>query len=190
MERHRSAGGIATLTVKHVEDTSEYGVVLHDADGRINGFQEKPDPPRRCRTSATAASTASAPRSSTSSPTAPFVDWAQDVFPALLENDVPFYIYETERYWNDVGSLDELRQGTFDVLEGKVGIEVADRRASSLDAAELVEEPVWVGEDVEIGEGVRLMGPVVIGDGSASARGRAARLDRLPRHHGGARGHR
>src|SRR5439155_1144116 len=42
--RHRSAGGIATLAVKRVEDTREYGVVLHDSDGRVTGFQEKPEP--------------------------------------------------------------------------------------------------------------------------------------------------
>src|SRR5918997_2592928 len=44
VERHRSAGGIATLTVKRVPDTREYGVVIHDQDGRVQGFQEKPDP--------------------------------------------------------------------------------------------------------------------------------------------------
>src|ERR1700691_323438 len=42
--RHREAGGIATLAVKQVSDTREYGVVLHDRAGRITGFQEKPQP--------------------------------------------------------------------------------------------------------------------------------------------------
>ncbi|HTY96565.1 MAG TPA: nucleotidyltransferase family protein, partial [Solirubrobacteraceae bacterium] len=42
--RHRAAGGIATLAVKEVSDTREYGVVLHDREGRITGFQEKPAP--------------------------------------------------------------------------------------------------------------------------------------------------
>ncbi len=42
--RHREAGGIATLAVKQVADTREYGVVLHDREGRITGFQEKPEP--------------------------------------------------------------------------------------------------------------------------------------------------
>src|SRR3712207_6803456 len=35
VERHRSTGGIATLAVKRVEDTREYGVVIHDEEGRI-----------------------------------------------------------------------------------------------------------------------------------------------------------
>ena len=42
--RHPETGGIATLAVKKVSDTREYGVVLHDRDGRITGFQEKPEP--------------------------------------------------------------------------------------------------------------------------------------------------
>ena len=45
-----------------------------------------------------------------------FVDWAQDVFPALLDGDVPFYSHEIDAYWNDIGNLDELRQGNFDAL--------------------------------------------------------------------------
>src|ERR1700724_3289940 len=40
--RHRDAGGIATLAAKQVKDTRELGVVLHDQDGRVTGFQEKP----------------------------------------------------------------------------------------------------------------------------------------------------
>ena len=41
---HREHGAVATLAAKQVADTREYGVVLHDADGRITGFQEKPEP--------------------------------------------------------------------------------------------------------------------------------------------------
>src|SRR5271169_344791 len=40
--RHRETDGIATLSVKQVPDTREFGVVLHDRAGRITGFQEKP----------------------------------------------------------------------------------------------------------------------------------------------------
>src|SRR5206468_2871870 len=59
-------------------------------------------------------------------PASDFVDWANDVFPVLLANDVPFYIHEIDEYWNDVGSLDELRSGTFDALEGRLHIEVPE----------------------------------------------------------------
>ncbi|MDQ3934536.1 MAG: NDP-sugar synthase [Actinomycetota bacterium] len=156
VERHRSAGGIATLTVKHVDDTREYGVVIHDSEGRIQGFQEKPDPAEALSHLGNCGIYCFSPEIFDYFPEAPFADWANDVFPALLENDVPFHIHETTEYWNDVGSLAELRQGTWDALEGKLRIEVTGETDG--------DPPVWVGHDVDIGSGVRLMGPVAIGD--------------------------
>ena len=156
VERHRSAGGIATLTVKHVEDTREYGVVIHDSEGRIQGFQEKPVPEEALSHLGNCGIYCFSPEIFDYFPERPFADWAQDVFPALLENDVPFHIHETSEYWNDVGSLAELRQGTWDALEGRLRIEVS--------GAPEGDPPVWVGQEVEIGSDVRLMGPVAIGD--------------------------
>ena len=69
-------------------------------------------------------------------------------------------------YWNDVGSLDELKQGTFDALEGKLRIDghrarrgAGRGRGHQLDDVTFVGPPVWVGRDVEIGVGTRADGP-------------------------------
>ena len=156
VERHRQAGGIATLTVKKVDDTREYGVVIHDSEGRIQGFQEKPDPAEALSDLGNCGIYCFSPEIFDYFPDRPFADWAQDVFPALLENDVPFYVHETREYWNDVGSLHELRDGTWDALRGDLKIEVS--------GATRDDPPVWTGADVEIGSDVRLMGPVAIGD--------------------------
>ena len=82
-------------------------------------------------------------------------------FPALLENDVPFHIHEVHEYWNDVGSLAELRQGTFDALRGELRLEIEGeevspgvivaRRASPLREDTEIEGPAWIGRDVTIG---------------------------------------
>ncbi len=122
--RHREAGGVATLAVKKVADTREYGVVLHDRAGRITGFQEKPEPEEALSDLGNCGIYIFSPRIFDYFPDRPFVDWAQDVFPALLANDVPFYIHEVREYWNDVGSLAELRQGTFDALRGELHLQI------------------------------------------------------------------
>jgi mannose-1-phosphate guanylyltransferase/mannose-1-phosphate guanylyltransferase/phosphomannomutase len=174
-ERHRSSGGVATLSVKKVADTSEYGVVLHDRDGRITGFQEKPAPEEALSDLGNCGIYAFSPQIFDYFPATPFVDWANDVFPVLLENDVPFHIHEVEQYWNDVGSLAELRQGTFDALRGELkldiagaevrpGVVVAEGTTVPEDAD--VEGPVWIGRNVQIGAGVRLTGPLALGDGA------------------------
>lgn len=184
VERHRSHGGIATLTVKKVPDTREYGVVVHDEAGRITGFQEKPEPEDALSDLGNCGIYVFSPEIFDHFPESEFVDWANDVFPTLLEQDIPFYIHEIDEYWNDVGSLRELREGTFDVLAGALDLGVPGTGADAppfsatpgaLDAAELVEGPVWVGQDVTVGDGVKLQGPVVIGDGAKIGRGAALR---------------
>jgi mannose-1-phosphate guanylyltransferase len=173
--RHRETGGIATLAVKQVPDTREFGVVLHDRDGRITGFQEKPRPDEALSDLGNCGIYVFTPEIFDYFPERPFVDWAQDVFPALLAGDVPFHIHEVREYWNDVGSLGELRQGTFDALRGELRLEVEGEEVSpgvvlaggrELPGDTEVEGPAWIGHDVQIGAGVRLMGPVVLGDGA------------------------
>ena len=96
-----------------------------------------------------------------------------DVFPALLEDDVPFYSHEIDAYWNDIGNLDELRQGNVDALRGAVEVEPGapevGRRASAAASrarrAPRSRRRSLIGAGVEIGEGARIVGPGVIGDG-------------------------
>jgi mannose-1-phosphate guanylyltransferase len=175
LARHRDAGGIATLAVKKVPDTREFGVVLHDRDGRITGFQEKPSPEEALSDLGNCGIYVFDPRIFDYFPERPFVDWAKDVFPVLLENDVPFHIHELREYWNDVGSLSELRKGTFDALRGELHLKIEGEEimpgvivagSSPLRPDTEIEGPAWIGRDVLIGAGVRLMGPLVLGDGA------------------------
>ena len=183
--RHREAGGIATLTVKQVPDTREYGVVIHDEDGRVQGFQEKPDPAEALSDFGNCGIYCFSPEIFDFFPDADPVDWAQDVFPVLLDNDVPFHVHVTDSYWNDVGSLAELRQGTWDALDGRLRLEVLGREArEGLRVGEgtelprdleLEEPPAWIGQDCELGDRVRLVGPLVIGDGCRIGAGASLR---------------
>jgi mannose-1-phosphate guanylyltransferase len=182
-EFHESHDGLATVATKRVPNTDEYGVVIAGEDGRIQGFQEKPDPAEAlsdlantCIYMFRAGVFDFLPEAGTSKAAgeddpAGFADWAMDVFPALLANDVPFYSHEIDAYWNDIGNLDELRQGNLDALNGEVAVEPGApevdegvRSASAIDGAE-VEPPVLIGADVEIGAGVRIQGPAILGDG-------------------------
>ena len=47
---HNENGGIATLAVTQVPNVSEFGVVITDAGGRIQGFRRSQTRPRPCRT--------------------------------------------------------------------------------------------------------------------------------------------
>ena len=84
-----------------------------------------------------------------------------DVFPALLDGDVPFYSHEIDAYWNDIGNLDELHSGNFDALAGAVKLEPAGELAD--DGDERFDGPVLLGEDAEIDPEAKITGPAVIG---------------------------
>jgi mannose-1-phosphate guanylyltransferase len=181
---HEAHDGIGTLATKRVTDTSQFGVVITGADGRIQGFQEKPDPAEALSDLANCGIymfgseifdhfPGPGERSAVAADDDPeaFVDWATDVFPRLLDGDVPFYSHEIKSYWNDIGSVSEYVQGNADALDGKVAIdpgeeEVADGvyagEGSDLDGIR-VKPRVLIGPGCEIGAGADLHGPVVLG---------------------------
>jgi mannose-1-phosphate guanylyltransferase len=169
---HEANGGIATLAVKRVANVSEFGVVIAGQDGRIQGFQEKPDPAEALSDLASCMIYVLESEIFDYFPDRPVVDFALDVFPALLENDVPFHVHPIDAYWNDVGSLPEYIQGNLDTLEGAVEVEPRGRLLepsggeAALEAGEAgVDGPVLVGEGCEIAADARLDGPLVVGDG-------------------------
>ena len=158
--------------------------MLHDGEGRISGFQEKPEPEDARSDLGSCGIYCFEASIFDYFPAKPFVDWAQDVFPTLLANEVPFFVHQIEEYWNDVGSLAELRQGTFDALAGELRIEIAGSElapgvivgeGSSIDGLQSLEGPIWIGRDVSIGAGTRLSGPLAIGDGARIGEGAALR---------------
>jgi mannose-1-phosphate guanylyltransferase len=171
-DAHAANDGIATLAVKRVSDTSEYGVVVTGTDGRIQGFQEKPDPAEALSDLASCMIYVLEPEIFDYFPDRPVVDFALDVFPALLENDVPFHVHVIDEYWNDVGSLPEYLQGNLDALLGALSVTGGGTLLDSAGAEEAIETgdpgvspPVLVGEGCELDPSARLDGPLVIGGG-------------------------
>ena len=183
-EFHESHEGIATLATKRVQDTTQFGVAITGADGRIQGFQEKPDAAEALSDLANCGiymfrseifdffPAPGASKAAGAGDPDGFADWAMDVFPRLLEGDVPFYSHEIEAYWNDIGNLEELRGGTLDALRGAVELELEGELldgyrsgAPEPDEGEL-RGPVLLGPGCEIGDDVRIDGPAVIGDGA------------------------
>ena len=171
---HEAHGGIATLALKRVADPGEYGVVVTGSGGRIDAFQEKPDPAEALSDLANCGIYMFRGEIFDHFPDRQFADWAMDVFPRLLEDDVPMFGHRIDAYWNDVGSLDEYLQGNVDALEGAVALEIEGEEVSAgvrvaegafLDPeAELV-APILIGAGARVEAGARLDGPLVVGRG-------------------------
>lgn len=152
---HRANGGVCTMAVKKVEDPSLYGVVVHDK-GRVTGFQEKPPADEALSDLCNCGIYAFEPAVFEHVPAGEFVDWAKDVFPALLAAGTPFHVWPLETYWNDVGNIEQYRLSNFDALLGRVKLDVPGRELAPR---------VWVGEGTQIEPGVRLEPPLLLGAG-------------------------
>jgi len=181
---HESHDGIATLATKRVADTTQFGVAITGSDGRIQGFQEKPEPAEALSDLANCGIYMFRseifdffPPPGTSEAAGPgdpegFADWAMDVFPRLLGGDVPFYSHEIDAYWNDIGNLEELRSGNVDALTGTVKLDPDGelhqgfRAGAAPQGEDEPKGPVLLGPGCEIGEGARIDGPSVIGAGT------------------------
>ena len=141
---HRSTGAVGTIVVQRVADISRFGAVLVAEDGRITGFQEKPHPAEALSDLASCGIYCFSREVFDHVPADDPVDWARDVFPVLLEKEVPLYAFVTAAYWNDIGSPAKLREANWRALEQTGG-------------------SAWVGEGCEVEPGVELIDRVVIG---------------------------
>jgi len=154
-EFHKKRGGICTMVLTRVEDTSQYGAVLLDDEKRIYGFQEKPLSGEAKSDLANSGIYFFEPQIFDHIPEGQFYDFGKNLFPVLLKKGLPYYGYTHSQYWNDVGSLDEYQQGNFDALEGKVKVNIPGKQ---------IKEGVWVGKNCKVEKDVIIIPPVCIGN--------------------------
>jgi mannose-1-phosphate guanylyltransferase len=156
VDSHRASGAVATIVAQRTADIAPYGALLVAEDGRVTGLQEKPHPAEALSDLASCGIYCFSREVFEYFPEPDPVDWAQDVFPVLLENDVPVHAFQTAAYWNDIGTPAKLREANWRALEATGG-------------------SVWIGEGCDIEEGAELVDRVVIGAGSRVGAGAVLR---------------
>lgn len=170
---HKEKGGICTLALTEVEDPSQYGVVILDNNNRIMGFQEKPLMGEEKSKLANSGIYVFEPDIFRYIPSGSFYDFGRDLYPGLLEKNIPYYGYKHSRYWNDVGSFEEYQQGNFDALEGRVkvnipGVQINDGiwlgKNCKIEEEVVMIPPLVIGNNCVIKKGAKLYGPIIIGD--------------------------
>ncbi len=152
---HRQRKALATMVLYRVPNPLEFGVITTDERGRVTRFYEKPSWGEVI--SDTVNTGIYVLDSSVLEMVEPghSVDWSKDIFPLMLEKDLPLYGYVAEGYWCDIGNLNEYRRAAADVLSGKV-------RVGSL--GHYRGGDVWTGDNVEIAPDAQLIGPIYLGN--------------------------
>ncbi len=101
-----------TLSLYHVPNPTECGIVGLDESGRVTRFVEKPPADEVFSDLANAGVLIIEPEILASIPAETFYDFSQDLFPRLMEAGIPFYgwVLPEENYLIDIGSHEKYAQ--------------------------------------------------------------------------------
>jgi mannose-1-phosphate guanylyltransferase len=170
LEQHQRTGATATLALTPVEDPTAYGLVRIAENSAVTEFVEKPSPDQ-IDTRNISAGVYVLERSVLEllEPGEP-ASIERDVFPRLVGDGL--YGCVSRGYWLDIGTPERYLQGTFDILEGSVGTQVAERMGSGylcveqgVESAGRIIPSALVESGCRIGDGARIGGRAVLEHG-------------------------
>ncbi len=169
MTYHKASGAAITIVGTDASDPREYGIVKVDKENRVLGFVEKPSWTQAVSNLANTGVYIVNPECLELIPKGKKYDFASDLFPLMLERDMPIYCYHTGEYWCDVGNTEAYLKCQRDVFDGKMNIPLgltasgiyAKKSLPSGDYS--VVPPVYIGANVEIADGA-VIGPYAVID--------------------------
>lgn len=129
---HEAAGADCTIAVFEVpmEEASRFGIMNCNPDDSVYEFEEKPKNPKSNLASMGIyvfnwevlreylTRDEADPNSSN--------DFGKNVIPAMLGDGLKLQAYRFGDYWKDVGTIDSLWESNLDLLNPKVGLDLAD----------------------------------------------------------------
>jgi mannose-1-phosphate guanylyltransferase/phosphomannomutase len=151
---HKKKKSVATITLTRVENPLEFGVVITDPDGRIRRFLEKPGWGEVFSDTINTGIYVLEPKIFKYIEAGKMCDFSKELFPRLMHQNEPMFGYVAEGYWCDIGNLQQYRQAQYDVLDGRVKVNIPGVRAR---------RDVWIGEGASIDPKAEIQGPTVIG---------------------------
>jgi NDP-sugar pyrophosphorylase family protein len=152
---HKKKNSLFTMALAKVSEVSEFGVVIHDNEGKITGFQEKPKQEDAKSNLVNAGIYVIEPEILKMLPEG-FYDFGKQLFPRLAQEGAAFYGYPMVEYWSDVGGIGKYIDACYDAMKGALQVRIPGRR---------VARSTWIGDREEIDNSVRFEGAVIIGDG-------------------------
>lgn len=180
IEFHKKSGAAATLVVTQVDDPREYGLVRADNSGRVLGFVEKPGWAQAITDSANTGIYILSESVLSYIPENTAFDFAKDLFPLMLERNIPLYAYHADGYWCDIGNIATFLSCQRDLLEGKLRTLPAPQgdilcREQLQKGGYTLVPPVYIGKNVSIGAGAQIGPFAVLDDGSCVGSGAKVR---------------
>jgi NDP-sugar pyrophosphorylase family protein len=165
---HKRQGGMGVLHLIRVEDPSAFGCVVHDADGKVTAFVEKPKREEALTNEVNAGTYLLDPAVLDLIPDGRMVSIERETFPLVVAGAKPLYAHTTSDYWIDLGSPEAYLKAHRDIFDGKMPLGIGQGVSgpgAKVAPAESCTAPVYVGENVRIAPGSHVGPYAVLGDG-------------------------
>jgi mannose-1-phosphate guanylyltransferase len=176
VKKHQEKGAIATVVTKSVskEEVSSYGVVVTDDKGKILAFQEKPSVEEALSTQINTGIYIFEPEIIDYIPAGQEYDIGSQLFPKLVDLNLPFYAVNMDFEWIDIGKVPDYWAAVRSVLKGEVkNVEIPGKEVQpgvytglnvsvNWDKVDIT-PPVYIGAMTHIEDGAKIVGPSMIG---------------------------
>ena len=155
LDFHREKKGMCTLLLTRVDNPLEFGVCTLDGNNRITRYLEKPGWGEVFSDTVNTGIYIMEPEIFDLYPQETFFDYSRDLFPLMLEKDIPLYGFTARGYWSDIGDLGQYRQTHMDILQGKIDVPLEGTKMG---------KDIWVGENTRIDPQAEVKGPIFVGN--------------------------
>lgn len=165
MQFHRDNRAAVTIGLTRVPNPLQFGIVIIDAEGRVQRFLEKPtwgevfsDTVNTGIYVLQAGALAHVPRGES-------FDFSRDLFPRLLEAREPLFGHVSRGYWRDIGDPESYLAGHNDFFDGTL------RLVPPGHLAQVGGKPFWLEGEAQLDPSVEVRGTVVVSAGCVVAAG-------------------
>ncbi len=156
---HKEKGAVATIAATQVDNPSAYGVIEHDENGFITAFKEKPQPHESSSNLINAGVYVFEPQILDEIPSGRAVSIERETYPMLLQKGFKIAVYNRCSYWLDLGTPGKYIKAHKDILKGIFNLGEYDfnknrkyiSKTAKISSNARIVEPVYIGDNVEIG---------------------------------------
>ncbi len=157
VDAHNEKNALFSIALTPVEDPLQFGVVITDENDKIEKFLEKPGWGEVFSDTINTGIYIVEPQILDFIPSEKNFDFAKDLFPLLMENDIPLWGPKIEGYWRDVGNPQSYRDVYDDILNLRFAFSFDGNKITTKEGI------VYTPED-DLSENLKISGIVVLGN--------------------------
>jgi mannose-1-phosphate guanylyltransferase len=164
---HERTGGLGSLHLIKVEDPSAFGCVVHDANGLITAFVEKPTRSEAPTDEVNAGTYLLEAEVLDAIPAGRPVSIERETFPQLIAAGKRLYAYTTSDYWIDLGNPQAYLASHRNIFDGTMPLGLqpyANGPGINEVPTSAIIPPVFVGRNVRVAPDAKVGPYTVLGD--------------------------